>query len=134
MLVESVKLDIPEYLYRRLEQTAQAMARPLQEVMLQALQMGSPPLWEDAPPEFQVELAAMDRMNDSTLWRIAHSRKTPAEMTRYDELLERNQDGLLTDSERLELQALRKESERFMLRKAQAAALLQWRGHHIPPT
>jgi len=133
MLVESVKLDIPENLYRRLEQTAQAMARPLQEVMLQALQIGSPPMWEDAPPEFQVELAAMDRMNDSTLWRIARSRKTPAEMTRYDELLERNQDGLLTDSERLELQALRKESERFMLRKAQAAALLKWRGHHIPP-
>lgn len=133
MLVESVKLDVPENLYRRLEQTAQAMARPLQEVMLQALQMGSPPMWEDAPPEFQVELAAMDRMNDSTLWRIARSRKTPAEMTRYDELLERNQDGLLTDSERIELQALRKESERFMLRKAQAAALLKWRGHHIPP-
>jgi len=132
--MESVKLDVPESLYRRLENTAQAMARPLQEVMLHALQIGSPPMWEDAPPEFQVDLATMDRLSDSTLWRIARSQKTPDEMVRYDELLERNQDALLTDAERLELQALRKETERFMLRKAQAAALLKWRGHHVTPT
>ena len=132
--MESVKLDVPESLYRRLENTAQAMARPLQEVMLHALQIGSPPMWEDAPPEFQVDLATMDRLSDSTLWRIARSQKTPDEMMRYDELLERNQDALLTDAERLELQALRKEAERFMLRKAQAAALLKWRGHHVTPT
>jgi len=133
MVVESVKLDIPEHLYRRLQNTAQAMARPLQEVMLHALQIGSPPMWEDALPEFQIDLAAMDRLNDSTLWRIARGRKTPDEMVRYDELLERNQDGILTEVERLELQSLRKETERFMLRKAQAAALLKWRGHHITP-
>ena len=132
--MESVKLDVPESLYRRLENTAQAMARPLQEVMLHALQIGSPPMWEDAPPEFQVDLATMDRLSDSTLWRIARSQKTPDEMMRYDERLERNQDALLTDAERLELQALRKETERFMLRKAQAAALLKWRGHHVTPT
>ena len=134
MVVESVKLDIPEHLYRRLQNTAQAMACPLQEVMLHALQIGSPPMWEDAPPEFQIDLAAMDRLNDSTLWRVARSRKTPDEMVRYDELLKRNQDGLLTDAERLELQSLRKEAERFMLRKAQAAALLKWRGHQVSPT
>jgi len=43
MLMESVKLDVPESLYRRLEHTAQAMARPVHEVMLHALQTGSPP-------------------------------------------------------------------------------------------
>jgi hypothetical protein len=133
MLMESVKLDLPESLYRRLESTAHAMARPLQEVMLHALQMGSPPIWDDAPPEFQVDLAAMDRLNDATLWQIARSRRTSDELVRYDELLQRNQDSLLTDREQLELQSLRKEAERFMLRKAQAAALLKWRGHRVIP-
>jgi len=109
------------------------MARPLQEVMLHALQMGSPPIWDDAPPEFQVDLAAMDRLNDATLWQIARSRRTSDELVRYDELLQRNQDSLLTDREQLELQSLRKEAERFMLRKAQAAALLKWRGHRVIP-
>lgn len=91
--------------------------------------MSSPPAWDDVPAEFQADLAAMDRLDDAALWQIARSRKSPAEMSRYDELLEQNQDGLLNDSEQLELQSLRQEADRFMLRKAHAAALLRWRGH-----
>jgi hypothetical protein len=49
-------------------------------------------------------------------------------MERYNILLERNQEGTLTDAERAELTALRTEADCFMLRKAQAAALLRWRG------
>jgi len=90
-------------------------------------------MWEDALPEFQMDLAAMDRLNDGILWRIARGRKTPEEMVRYDELLERNQDGLLTDAEQMELQSLRKEADRFMLRKAQAVARLKWRDHQVTP-
>jgi hypothetical protein len=37
------------------------------------------------------------------LWQIARSRKAEADMTRYDELLEKNQQGSLTEAERLEL-------------------------------
>ena len=50
----------------------------------------------------------------------------------YQELLEKNADGLITASERLELERLRLEADRFMLRKAHAAALLRWRGHTVP--
>ncbi|MBP0017261.1 MAG: AAA family ATPase [Cyanobacteria bacterium SBLK] len=53
------------------------------------------------------------------------------EMTRYDELLEKNQATQLTGDERLELTELRKEADLFMLRKAQAIVLLRWRGHQI---
>ncbi|MEZ4712779.1 MAG: hypothetical protein R3A44_36665 [Caldilineaceae bacterium] len=132
MPVESVKLDIPTEVYRRLENTARSMAQPLQEVILHALSIGSPPTWEDAPAEFQTELAVMDRLDDSSLWKIARSKKRPEDMLRYDELLERNQDGVLTDGEKLELQSLRHEADLFMLRKAHAAALLKWRGYSVP--
>ncbi len=53
-------------------------------------------------------------------------------MERYNILLDRNQEGTLTDAERAELAVLRTEADCFMLRKAQAAALLRWRGHYVP--
>ncbi len=128
---ETVTLQIPELLYQRLVNTASATQLPLEEVILHALRVGSPPTWDNVPDEFQVDLAALDRLEDEALWRIARSRKSPAELERYDALLERNREGILTDAERAELAALRTQTDRFVLRKAQAAALLQWRGHSV---
>jgi hypothetical protein len=102
-------------------------------VVLRAIQVGTPPSWEDAPAEFQADLAALDRLDAAALWHIACRRQTAAEMVRYQELLEKNANDTLSDAERTELTQLRTAADRFMLRKVQAAALLRWRGHHIPP-
>lgn len=131
-MTETVSLQIPEPLYQRLVNTARAAKRPLEEIMLHALAVGSPPDWGNVPDEFQVDLAALDKMEDEALWKIACSRKTAVDMSRYDQLLERNQSNTLTQEEKMELMALRTEADRFMLCKAQAAALLRWRGHNIP--
>jgi hypothetical protein len=80
-------------------------------------------------PEFQLDLAGLDKMDDEALWAIARSRKEPAELVHYDGLLEKNAGGLLVPAERDELERLREEADRFMLKKAHAAALLRWRGH-----
>ncbi len=133
-MAASITLQLPDRLYQRLVNTAQATHRPLEAVILHALEVGSPPDWDDVPEAFQADLAALDRLDDATLWTIAIDRKSVTQMTRYDELLDRNQEGTLTDAERLELSALRTEADRFMLCKAQAAALLRWRGHQVPPT
>jgi hypothetical protein len=132
MSVETVTLQIPEILYQRLANTARATQRPLEEVILHALQIGSPPEWDNVPPEFQADLAALDKLDDTTLWQIAYSHKTAAEMERYNALLASNSSGTLTETERLELTALRQEADRFMLLKAQAVVLLRWRGHRVP--
>jgi hypothetical protein len=133
-MTETVTLQIPEPLYQRLVNTARATCRPLEEVILHALRVGSPPAWDNVPDEFQVELAALDRLEDEALWKIAQSQKTSTDMVRYDELLEQNQSNALTEAERLELTALKIEADSFMLRKAQAAALLRWRGHPLSLT
>lgn len=132
MSVETVTLQIPEILYQRLANTARATQRPLEEVILHALQIGSPPEWDNVPPEFQADLAALDKLDDTTLWQIARSHKTAAEMERYNTLLASNSSGTLAEAKRLELMALRQEADRFMLLKAQAAVLLRWRGHRVP--
>ncbi|NJN90610.1 MAG: hypothetical protein HC840_19220 [Leptolyngbyaceae cyanobacterium RM2_2_4] len=131
-MTATVTLQIPDLIYQRLVNTANATGRSLEEVMLHALKVGSPPDWDNVPDEFKADLAALDRLEDEALWKLATARKTSEEMARYNELLDRNQDGTLSNAERLELVDLRSQADRFMLRKAQAAALLHWRGHHVP--
>lgn len=130
MLTE-IKLQVPEILYQRLVNTARATQRPVEEIIIHALQVGSPPAWDDIPEEFQAEIAALDKLDDNTLMQIVRARKTAIDLERYDTLLEGNSSGTLTETERLELTALRQDADLFMLRKAQASVLLRWRGHRI---
>jgi hypothetical protein len=76
-------------------------------------------------------LAALDKLDDETLWQIARSQKTAEEMERYNILLEGNKNNSLTEAERLELIGLRTEGDRFMALKSQATSLLRWRGYLI---
>ena len=133
MTVRTVTVQLPESVYTRLQQAAQATRRSLDEMLLHAVQVGSPPRWDDAPAEFQADLAALDRLDDKTLWQIACARQEEADTERYQQLLDRNANGILSAAERDELVALRVKGDRFMLRKVQAAALLRWRGYQIPP-
>ena len=131
MSIATLTLALPEALYHRLERTAQATKQPLEDVAIHALTLGSPPAWDDVPAEFQVDLAALDKMDDEALWKIAKSRMS-ADVSRRDELLDANADGRLSDEQRAELGRLRHDEDLFMLRKAHAAALLRWRGHATP--
>ena len=127
-------MQLPETVYLRLQQTAQATRQSFEAVLLRALQVGSPPAWETAPAEFHTDLAAMDRLDDAALWRIARTHTAPAQMDRYQTLLDKNVNQTLSAQEREELTQLRTDLDRQMLSKVHAAALLQWRGHQIPPS
>ncbi len=133
MTVQNVTVSLPEDVYLRLEQVARGTKQSLADVLLYAVKAGSPPSWEDVPAEFQADLAALDRLHDEALWQIARSRQTDDDMVKYQELLDKNANQSITETERLELTQLRIEADRFMLRKAHAAALLRWRGHQLPP-
>lgn len=132
MTVQNITIPLPETMYLRLQQTAQSTRQTVADVLLRAVQIGSPPSWEDAPAEFQADLAALDRLHDQQLWQIARNQQTEDEMQSYQNLLGKNANGAITETERAELTRLRTSADRFMLRKAHAAALLRWRGHQIP--
>src|SRR5712691_2559338 len=100
MTTQEVVLPLPENVYLRLQQVAQATQRSFTEVLLHAVEVGSPPSWEDAPAEFQTDLAALDRLDDHALWQIARSHRTEADMERYQELLDKNANDALTETER----------------------------------
>lgn len=133
MAIQNITLPLPEHLYLRFEQAAKATRQSVTDVLLHAVEVGSPPGWDDVPAEFQADLASLDRLDDKALWQIARSQQSEAEMDRYEDLLHRNANEGLTPTEQYALTQLRYEADRFMLRKAHAAALLRWRGHQLPP-
>ncbi len=127
----TVTLDIPDSIYQRLLQTAQATQQSLESVLLRVLQVGSPPDWQDVPEEFQADVAALDCLDDEALWQVARSQVSEVDLERYDQLLEIQAMGELSEAQRWELLQQRKATERFMLRKAQAVVLLRWRGYSV---
>ncbi|MEI2609312.1 MAG: hypothetical protein V9G20_11850 [Candidatus Promineifilaceae bacterium] len=74
MTIQNVVLPLPESLYLRLQQTAQATRQSLTDVLLHAVQVGSPPNWEESPAMFQADLAALDRLDDESLWHVVRQR------------------------------------------------------------
>ncbi len=133
MATRAITVQLPEVLYTRLQQASQATHQPLHDILLRAVEIGSPPRWDDAPATFQADLAALDRMDDEALWRIARAKEQDVDMERYQQLLDKNANGTLSSEERAKLDELHTASDRFMLCKAQAVALLRWRGHTVPP-
>lgn len=133
MLTQDVMVRLPQDLYLHLQAVAQATKQSLDAVILRTLQVGRPPSWEDAPAEFQTDLAALDRLDDNSLWQIVRSNQLSQDMSTYQTLLDKNANGTLTPDERNTLTQLRKDADRFMLKKAYAVDLLRWRGYAIPP-
>ena len=132
MSTSTITLEIPNNIYQRLVDTASATKRPLEDIIIQSLKVGQPPIWDNIPDEFKADLANLDSLDDQKLWEIAISQKKPQDLEKYDQLLSKKQTENLTESEELELNQMRHESELFMLRKAQSAALLHWRGYQVP--
>ncbi|MDM8537605.1 hypothetical protein QUF70_12680 [Desulfobacterales bacterium HSG17] len=133
MATRNITLNLPENIYIRLQQAAQATKQSLDQILLRVIQKGSPPGWDDIPAEYQADLAALERQDDTTLWHIARFHQNKADYNRYQDLLDKNSNETISNSEQNELNKLRGESDRFMICKAHAVALLQWRGHQIPP-
>jgi uncharacterized damage-inducible protein DinB len=130
-MVATVTLKIPDDVYQRLALNAQATQRSIEDILAHVLKVGSPPEWSDVPEEFQADLQGLDALSDQALQQLASAQMAESELERYDELLELNASRDLSASEGEELKSLRKQSECFMLRKAQAAVLLRWRGYRV---
>ena len=127
-------VTLPETVYARLSAQAQATDRSVDELVLRNLLRAlPPPVEDDLPPRLQAELEAMAHLSDDGLWQLARSVMNPDKVALYDLLLERHAAGELTLEGEEMLTQLREDGDALMLRKAHAYALLQSRGHRLPP-
>ena len=131
-MAHNVTVRLPEEIYRRLEQSAQASNTPVEELVVQSVKAGIPPLVNNLPDDYRKEFLELERLSDKELRRLAESTISAARERQYTNLLRKNQQGTLTKREQEHLKRLGAEARRLTLHKAYAYALLQWRGHRIP--
>jgi len=131
MTFQSITLNMPEQVYRRAKRAAEALQRPIEEVILDTLNAALFPV-DDVPPEMEGELAAMTGLPDEALWNAARNVIPPRRQSRLRALSKTQQKRLLKTSEKSELDELRKEYGMMTLRKAHAYALLRQRGLYSP--
>jgi hypothetical protein len=127
---ETVVLHLPAPLYRQARRAAETQHRPVEEILLEALSTALPPLM-GLPEELADDLAELAFLNDAALWNIARATLGAEHQDQMDDLLARKGQGQITQSEQLRLDELIQQYERYVLRRSQAAVLLQRRGYDV---
>lgn len=129
----SITLTVPDYVYDRARQVAEATAQPVEQVLRQPiLEAFTEPL-PKLPPDEAAELAALHQLSDDALRTIAREQLPADAQVRLQSLMDRNNTGTITEVEYQELEALVERGQRLMVRKAEASAILTRRGHRITP-
>jgi hypothetical protein len=132
MSMQPITIELPESVMRQLLRMAAATQQSIETLVAQSVLSNLPPSAENAPPEIQAELLAMQTLSTDELLAIAQAEAEAAQWYRHSELLEQNQEGQLSLDEGQELTDLRQTADQLMLRKAYAWALLRWRGQKLP--
>lgn len=121
----TLTFEVSDSLFTRARETAQALDRPLEEVLVGALAVGLPDV-HGAPESVRNELLEMTFLDEESLWRIAKDEMTSTDQKELRALLD-VQGRPLVPREEVRLQALRESYGKAMLRKARALALLSLR-------
>lgn len=123
-------LTIPSDLYERAETIARLSARPVESILLEQIQ-----LWTDNIPLLdegeEGELQALKYLSDDALTAISRETMSQELKATMQLLMDKNTAGTITSDEHQELSHLVERSEKMMLRKSEATALLSQRGLNI---
>jgi hypothetical protein len=131
MTVESLTITLPETIVKRLQQAAQSMQLSVGDVLAQTIQENLPPALADLPDHMQKESLLLQTADSATLWRISRESLPATQQGLLEELLERNREAALSAQEAEELAHLREITDRLVMRRSYALALLKWRGNTI---
>ena len=126
----SVTIELPSFVQQQMERRAQAEARSvadlIRELVLQNWQT-SPRL----PDNVEIELAALPNLSDEALWVLARTTLTAGEQSTLATLNHKAKTTKLTSAEEARLTTLLDLYDRALVRRAQAAVILQQRGHNL---
>lgn len=125
-----ITIDLPGPIAEQLEEEAIRQKVSIRELVRELVLehwSGLPAL----PDDVEAELAAFHQLSDDVLWLIARTTLTPEEQRELAELNDTAQSRSLTDDEYNRREALLDTYDRMMVRRAQAAYLLQSRGYDL---
>lgn len=110
MKATKVTVELPSHIYEDLQRVADASSWSLEEVVVQTIKSGMPPLLSKVPEAFHAELLALNALGDADLMRVA--------------------DGNWPDPPKQDL--MHQKADFVTLRRTYALSLLRWRGHPVP--
>lgn len=132
MASDTVTIQLPDDLYRRLERLAELSKQPLEGLIVKTLSASLPALPDDLAPATRDALQSLEGLSDAALWQRAQDTFPQDQYERLTQLREQRYEGALTAEEREELDRLLAAADLLTLEKAYAAVLLRWRGHRLP--
>ena len=127
---QTVTLQLSEEMMRRIRRGAAVAHKPLEQFMTERLLESVPPLADELPSDVRTELERLETLDNDALWQIVQSQLSTTDQRKYDELLAKNRQGVLTAVEQETLHRLGDEARRLTLKKAHAFLLLRWRGQN----
>jgi hypothetical protein len=122
-----VSVNVPQPLYRRLEQAAARLHKPVQEFLAETLQ-ATLPVTDQIPESIQREVVALEKLALAELEVISESSMATADQQALEQLIDLQSIRPLSTTEMAQLETLRAEYGRILLLKARAFALLAERG------
>jgi hypothetical protein len=133
MTTQRITIELPESIFHRFAQMAEATQQPLEDLIAQSVVNNLPPSAENAPLTMRAELRDMQNLSVDELLAITQTQANATQHENHVQLLEKNQIEDLSAEDQKELTNLRQTADRLMLRRAYAWAILRWKGHRIPP-
>lgn len=128
MTLTPITVELPVAIAERLREEASRQKRPVRDLVRDLIVEhwnGLPTL----PPDVEAELDAFPNLSDELLWLIARTALTDGEREELAALNEAT--GQLTDEQEQRRETLLDTYDRIMVRRAQAAVILQSRGYNL---
>ncbi len=119
-----------ENVYRQIKRAADAVRRPVDEVVAEAV-VAAAPVMDTPASSLRSELAQMTYLNDAALWKATRSTLSKTQREQLEALHDNQQRAGLTPTEQSQEEALRRLYRETLLVRAQAVALLQQRGYDV---
>lgn len=130
MASQSINLQLPETLYKRLKQRAERTHRTIEDELLDVVATAVP-IPDELLSDVAELIASLNTLSDKELWRAARIHLSVDEAEQLEALnIKQQREGLSLAEEHARFLLLQ-QYERAMLIRAQAAALLQRRGFDI---
>lgn len=127
--MQTVTISLPDHLYRQVKQRSQQNRREIADELVSVVTEALP--GRETVADWDADLSQLTFLPDEALWQAARTQATDEENERMQQLLSKQKRMGLTTVEQEELTLLANFFRRMMLVRAEAAVLLQKRGHDI---
>lgn len=129
-----IALSLPDSVYSRAQQLAQLSDRDLADVLTEAITLSLSPAGIPSDLEGDSILKPIASLSDTEVIALSQLQMEPEDDRRSSELLDKQQAGTLTETERPELWRLMQTYQTMLLRKATALRVAVERGLREPLT